>query len=71
MSTPSHPQFSDTDFAKSSYCVSPPGGCVEVAIKDGVVAVRDAKKPEDMLFFTKAEWETFVRGVKTGEFDIK
>ena len=71
MSSPLHPQFSEADFAKSSYCVSPPGGCVEVAAKDGVVAVRDAKKPADILFFTKGEWEAFIQGVKTGEFDLK
>ena len=71
MSTTPRPQFSDTDFAKSSYCVYPPGGCVEVAAKDGIVAVRDTKNPERMLVFSRTEWEAFVQGVKKGEFDFR
>jgi hypothetical protein len=63
-------QFDDGDFVKSSRCVSPPGGCVEVAIKGNVVAVRDAKNPTCApLIFTKSEWDAFVQGVKAGEFD--
>ena len=31
----------------------------------------DAAKPEDgKLYFTEAEWEAFVLGVKDGEFDL-
>ena len=71
MSSPSHPQFSDADFVKSSYCTSPPGGCVEVAAKDGIVAVRDTKNPGHLLYFSTAEWEAFIGGVKSGEFDPK
>ncbi len=64
------PQFKDSDFARSSYCVYPPGGCVEVAFKDDAVAVRDAKNRDQApLLFTRAEWKAFVRGVKAGEFD--
>ena len=71
MNNPSNPQFTDADFVKSSYCTSPPGGCVEIAAKDGVVAVRDTKNPGHMLRFTTAEWEAFIKGVKIGEFDAK
>lgn len=71
MSTQPIPQFSNDDFVKSSHCVYPPGGCVEVATKDGTVAVRDAKNPEHILVFSKAEWNAFVAGVKSGEFDSK
>ena len=64
------PQFQDNDFIKSSRCAHPPGGCVEVAMKDGFVAVRDAKYPsQPSLLFTDTEWKVFVEGVKAGEFD--
>lgn len=63
--------FANEDFMKSSYCVYPPGGCVEVAIKDGTVAVRDAKNiAQSPLLFTNSEWNAFVQGVKAGQFDI-
>jgi hypothetical protein len=71
MSTQRSPRFFESDFAKSSYCTSPPGGCVEVAAKGGFVAIRDTKDPGQVLVFSKAEWEAFVKGVKTGEFDAK
>jgi hypothetical protein len=71
MSNPSNPQFAEADFVKSSYCTSPPGGCVEVAAKNGVVAVRGTKNPGHMLYFSTAEWKAFIQGVKSGEFDAK
>ena len=30
----------------------------------------DAAKPEGKLYFTQAEWDAFVLGVKDGEFDL-
>ncbi|MGH3327853.1 MAG: DUF397 domain-containing protein [Streptomycetales bacterium] len=36
-----------------------------------LIAVRDPKKPDGpTLFFTPAEWEAFIAGVKDGEFDL-
>lgn len=64
-------RFSDGDFVKSSYCTSTPGGCVEVARKDGVTAIRDAKNPDRTLLFASEEWHAFVKGIKAGEFDDK
>lgn len=64
-------QFKDGDFAKSSYCTYPPGGCAEIAMKGDVVAMRDAKNPAQVLLFTHAEWQAFVQGVKAGEFDVR
>lgn len=65
-------RFSDKDFYKSSY--SPTGippGCVEVAMKDGTIAVRDTKDPHGgTLFFSAHEWDYFIQGVKDGEFDL-
>jgi len=56
---------------KTSSRSSGSGQCVEVAITDEGVAVRDTKdrgKPPHV--FTHAEWAAFVGGVKDGEFDL-
>ncbi len=64
--------FDKEDFIKSSRCVYPPGGCVEVAMKENLIAIRDAKDLAQVpLVFTKAEWDAFVQGVKLGEFDCQ
>jgi hypothetical protein len=46
-------------------------GCVEVAFIPGKVGVRDSKAHGDgpVLSFTSHEWQCFIDGVKTGEFD--
>ncbi|KAA9381382.1 DUF397 domain-containing protein [Microbispora cellulosiformans] len=56
---------------KSSRSSDNGGQCVEVAVNlPGVVAVRDSKDPDGpTLAFTPAEWQAFVSGIKTGEFD--
>jgi hypothetical protein len=47
------------------------GNCVEVAIVDNAVAVRDTKdRNGPVLVFTAAEWSAFVSGAKDGEFDL-
>ena len=47
-------------------------GCVEVAMFDGRIAVRDSKNRQGpVLEFTPVEWEAFVGGVRDGEFDLK
>lgn len=60
---------------KSSLCDS--NACVEVAwILGGdsssvsEVAVRSSRNIFHTLSFTVEEWETFVEGVKAGEFDL-
>jgi hypothetical protein len=46
-------------------------GCVEVAVVDGRIAVRDSKdRRGPALVFTPLEWEAFVGGVRDGEFDL-
>jgi hypothetical protein len=46
--------------------------CVEVAFVDGVIAVRDSKRPGGpVLLFTQDEWDAFVGGAKDGEFDLE
>ena len=45
--------------------------CVEVAILDTAVAVRDSKNPSGpALIFDPSDWTEFVRSAKSGQFDI-
>jgi hypothetical protein len=56
------------NWKKSSY--SAVSDCVEVALLDGQVAVRDSKdRHGPVLLFTSREWRAFVAGVRDGEFD--
>ncbi|NUR74606.1 MAG: DUF397 domain-containing protein [Hamadaea sp.] len=44
--------------------------CVEVRARRGQVEVRDSKDREgESLVFTSTAWDSFVDGVKAGEFD--
>jgi hypothetical protein len=61
-------QTKQSVWRKASFCAS--GECVEVAVRDGMIVVRDSKNPRGrMLRFTTEEWQAFVRGVKAGGFD--
>lgn len=56
---------------KSSFSNGTGGECVEVAdLPDGGRAVRDTKDhgTGPILWFTSAEWDAFVKGVRAGEF---
>jgi Domain of unknown function (DUF397) len=45
--------------------------CVEVALTDEHVWVRDTKdRRGPVLHFTAREWAAFVQGVRQGEFDL-
>jgi hypothetical protein len=47
-------------------------GCVEVAFVEDHVGVRDSKdRGGPVLVFTAHEWEAFVGGVRTGEFELR
>jgi hypothetical protein len=60
---------SAAEWRKSS--LSGVNGCVEVAVVDSRVAVRDSKdRGGPVLLFTPLEWEAFVGGVRNGEFDL-
>ncbi|MBB4919174.1 DUF397 domain-containing protein [Streptosporangium saharense] len=67
-------ELSDARWIKSSLSGDNGGNCVEVTELNGVghadlVAVRDSKDPEGpKLFFTPAEWNAFLNGVKAGRF---
>jgi Domain of unknown function (DUF397) len=45
--------------------------CVEVAVVDGQIAVRDSKDRQGpVLVFSSAEWQAFTCGVRQGDFDL-
>lgn len=48
------------------------GACVEVAMVDEVVGVRDTKANGEgpVLEFNRKEWEAFLYGVANGEFTM-
>jgi hypothetical protein len=47
------------------------GDCVEVAVTDGYVLVRDSKNRNGTtLRFSNAEWAAFLAGARDGEFNI-
>ena len=58
-------------FHKSSF--SGGDGCVETAVSDAHVFVRDSKQgnASPILKFTPDEWNAFIAGVKAGEFDLE
>ncbi len=67
---PRHPDLSQAIWHKSSYSSSTGQNCVEVATNVAeVVVVRDSKCPKDqVLLFANVDWQSFVLGVKTGEW---
>ncbi len=53
---------------RASFCAS--NECVEVSQHNGMIVMRNSKKPSGlMLHYSTEEWQTFIRGVKAGEFD--
>jgi predicted secreted Zn-dependent protease len=60
---------SKVNWRKSTYCSN--GDCVEVAVLDEEVVLRDSKNRQGaILRFTLIEWETFLNGVRDGEFNL-
>jgi hypothetical protein len=56
---------------KSSFSGPTGGNCVEVSfLADGQVALRNSRQADaSALVFTRAEWDAFLRGARSGEFD--
>lgn len=53
---------------RASFCAS--NECVEVAQRNGMIVMRNSNEPRgQLLHCTTEEWQSFVRGVKAGEFD--
>lgn len=62
-----NPQAVDLSWRRSGRCDT--NTCVEVALHEGEVMVRDSKNPEGpFLRFSRREWEAFVGGVGDGDF---
>jgi hypothetical protein len=74
--------LSQARWRKSTFSGNNGGDCVEVAEltsgsenahpghDDALIAVRDSKDPDGpKLFFTPAEWDAFLNGVKANQFD--
>ncbi|MET7394645.1 DUF397 domain-containing protein [Dactylosporangium sp. NPDC005572] len=58
------------EWRKSDFCGS--SACVEVAQDADSFLVRDSKNPSaSVLSFDRAEWDAFVAGVKSGNFDFQ
>jgi hypothetical protein len=57
----------DLTWQKSSFCIE--DACLEVAKTSDAVSLRDSKAPDTVLTLTAADWQAFLAGVKTGEFD--
>jgi hypothetical protein len=61
--------FSNAAWHKSSR--SGGGGCVEVAIVERAIGIRDSKDRQGpVLVFRFDEWDAFLAGVRDGEFDL-
>lgn len=57
------------NYVRGSFC--PGSSCVEVAMTDRLVYVRDSKdRDQAPLTFTRDEWAVFITSVKFGEFDV-
>lgn len=47
------------------------GACVEAARVDGGMAMRDSKNPDGpMLNFSMNEWNAFMAGIRSGDFEL-
>lgn len=65
------PDLSRAAWRKSS-CSTGDAECVEVAVVDDVVAVRDSKDSAGpALIFTPDAWTDFLNAAKTGAFDCR
>jgi hypothetical protein len=64
------PDLDTAPWRKSSFSPDE-GACVETApLADGSIAVRNSNYPQaDVVLFTRAEMDAWIKGVKAGEFD--
>jgi len=64
------PNLAHATWRKSTYSGGN-GSCVEVAVlDDNTVAMRNSNHPDaGTVFYTSAEIDAFLKGVKAGEFD--
>jgi hypothetical protein len=65
------PDWTNAYWRKSTH--SDTGACVEVAVSNGTVGVRDTKDAGagPILEFNDVEWAAFLAGVANGEFTME
>ena len=57
---------------KSRFCRTDTPMCAEVYGLDcEFVAIRDSKRPHIVVTLTREEYQTFIDGVKAGDFDLR
>jgi hypothetical protein len=57
------------DWRKAQASISN-GACVEVALANGAVAVRDSRDPDgNVLLYSINSWHSFLRAARVGNFD--
>lgn len=63
--------FTNATWRKSRRSGDNGGQCVEVAFLDHAVGLRDSKQNGNgpILVLTHAEWDTFINGAKSDEFN--
>jgi len=54
---------------KSTRCHDPDGDCVEVAITDSTVSLRNSTERGRELSITVEAWHQFLQALRSGEFD--
>jgi hypothetical protein len=68
MSSDGAPQTEPGAWRRASFCAS--NECVEVAPHNGMIVMRNSTESRgQVLRYTAEEWQSFIRGVKAGEFD--
>jgi len=65
-----NPDLTDVSWSRSSFSSTPEKTCVEVAMGQGFVAVRNSNHPSVVVVFTITEWDKFLKGVSAGEFKV-
>ena len=63
--------FPHDDWETSAFCGPNGGNCVEVNLGvQGLIGLRDSKLSNSpVLVFDDAEWDAFLAGARTGQFD--
>lgn len=51
---------------RSSFCSD--SACVEVALDGEGVLLRNSERPDDVVRFTRREWEAFLLAIEEGDF---
>lgn len=73
MPNPTREERMDEDgfFVSSRTFITNRRTCVAVKISDIGIEVRSTKDPtKNTLMFSREEWEAFLAGAKSGEFDV-